>query len=33
MFPKAKNVACVQKFDTFVTPQFPINIQLGVNWW
>ena len=33
MFPKAKNVACVQKFDTFFAPQFPINIQLGVNWW
>jgi hypothetical protein len=29
MFPKAKNVACVQKFDRFFTPQFPIKISTG----
>jgi len=29
MFPKAKNVACVQKFDRFLTPQFPIKILTG----
>jgi hypothetical protein len=27
MFPKAKYVACVQKFDTFFTPQFLIKIS------
>jgi len=29
MFPTTKNVACVKKFDTFCTPQFPINISAG----
>jgi hypothetical protein len=27
MLPKAKYVACVQKFDTFYTPQFPIKLS------
>ena len=29
LFPKAKNVACVQKFYRVFTPQFPIKISPG----
>jgi len=29
IFRKAKNFACVQKFDRFFTPQFPIKFSTG----